>query len=251
MINKWVIMGGLAALGAGAYFYLKPPATEAADETSDGSTWAYPMTYATAFGGIPSSGVGGGSISNETGMAALAAAFDQKGMNELALGMASLSVEKDLGLATIKSGVDINANNNASDYLTKFLAMSPTLSKLGISGIGGGYNPTANGGFNIDAGMIYTNPALNLAFASGYNEKGDLVSSLPGGKSSILIQDAQSVYDMTKFIDMTGTTKVAPVTTLGSTVNGSTGKNGKSPKPPKSPGGVNNTGITTPTGQQP
>ena len=237
--NKWLLIGLIGAAGIGGYYLLAGGGSVAAgepDTSADGYSSGNPLLYATGLGtqAQSSDATAAGTSSIGSAMEALSAAMNMTSANDLTASLAGIGAEKEVALASIKT-----------DFMTDFLAAIPTLAKSGVSQI------TGNG---FDTGIVYTNPAQNLSYASGYDSYGNLIGTKPGGGTMILMQSAQKNYDMTKYVDALGKVGTGVVTTLGSMPQ--TIKDKVTPtktqyiKKPGMGGGINNTGITSPTGMQ-
>ena len=223
LIAKYGLYALLGVLGVGGYLYVKSqgatPATDSsATAATNGPFPPAPLFYATGNGtqAVPSGGVGGGVTDFNSAIQTLMASMNNTGANNLALGTIQSNNARDVQLAAINSDVKVAGIDSYTGYMTKFLATVPALARAGISGLGGG-GMSADGAFNLNTGIVYTNPKNNLAFANGYDASGNLMGKLPTGDNVILMQSAQKNYDMTKYVDAKGVTQTGVVTNLGDT----------------------------------
>ena len=204
MNKKWLMVGGIAAVGVVGFVLYKRNAAPPADQSSSSDTNAYPLSYANGLGVISAAGVNGGETTSGSGLDALAAAMQGQSANDLQLGLAQTAAQKDIGLASIDATKTLGLADSANAYMHDVFGALPALAKAGISSIGG----TTSSGNLMNAILTYTDQKKNIALAQGYNDKGDLIGSTATGQS-IIKQSGQSLYDMAKIGTVTGKTYIA------------------------------------------
>lgn len=199
-----ILMVGLVAVaGVGGYMLLMRPATPAPDAAASNPT---PLLYATGNGtqATSSNQVSSGQSDNNTALAAIAAANSHISDNTASVALAQIKASKDAAGQSLIAGFVGNIFKN-------FAGMA----KAGVSQLGG-TGTIGDQTFSLNTGLVYTNPALNMSYAAGYDANHNLIGTGPGGQTMILAPSAQQTYNTTKFTDAKGAVNTGPVVPLGS-----------------------------------
>ena len=186
-------IGVAALLGYKLYTSNQAAATPAADTTP-----ANPATYyATGFGantvsagGIPSGSTADGSF------AALANAMTQKSNNDLSLGLASIDLNKTIGLATIGADLQTSLTDLGNARLHDAYTNIPLMQANGLSAIQAFVG--SNG--QVSSQMLYTDPSKNTQLVNGQNAGGDTTTTF----GTINKQSSATQYNMGTYTDIHG-----------------------------------------------